>query len=59
MLILIDDYTGVIKVGKMTFLCRGNIRTDSLFSNTGKREEVSLKSPKVYKEDKNDREFER
>jgi hypothetical protein len=49
--VLSDDYTGIIKIGKMMFLCRGKIKTDPLFSNTGKREEVMLSSPEIYKED--------
>jgi hypothetical protein len=52
------DYTGAIKIGKMTFLCRGKVNTDSLFINTGKREEVTLDSPEIYKDDKIDLETE-
>jgi len=41
------DYTGIIKLDEMTFLCRGDFETDSLFHYLNfKKERVKLKQPK-------------
>jgi hypothetical protein len=45
------DHDGIIKVGQMSFLCRGDIKTDELFSQTKNKIEVQLKSPKLYQYD--------
>lgn len=45
------DFKGVIKFDQMSFLCRGDIDTDPIFTKTRKRIEVQLRKPKGYQFD--------
>jgi hypothetical protein len=45
------DFTGIIKVSQMCFLCRGNFQETGLFTETNKNITVRLKKPKAYQYD--------
>lgn len=45
------DFKGVIRFDQMSFLCRGDIDTDPIFTRTRKRIEVQLRKPKAYQFD--------
>ncbi len=45
------DYSGVIVINHMSFLCRGDFKDDKLFSETKNAIEIKLKKPKLYQYD--------
>ena len=45
------DFKGVIKIGRMSFLCRGDIERDSLFTRAEAKTKVQLRKPKGYQYD--------
>ena len=45
------DYSGIIIINKMSFLCRGDFQLDTLFKKTGDTINVKLKKPKIYQYD--------
>lgn len=46
------DYTGIIILNRMSFLCRGiAIKHDKLFIETKSTVEITLKKPKIYQND--------
>lgn len=45
------NYSGIIIINKMTFLCRGDIEDDILFCKTNCIREIILKKPKIYQYD--------
>lgn len=48
---MVLDFKGIIKIGQMSFLCRGDIETDPLFTKTKNNVEVQLRSPRLYEYD--------
>lgn len=45
------DFKGVIKIGQVFFLCRGDVQENPLFIRQGKVVKVNLRKPKVYEYD--------
>jgi hypothetical protein len=45
------DFAGVITIGQMLFLCRGDFKNDSLFQECKNMFKISLRKPKLYQYD--------
>jgi hypothetical protein len=45
------DYKGIIRIGDMSFLCKGNFMDDPLFWETDRYVDVNLRRPKPYRYD--------